>query len=247
MVFTVADFDDFARLLGEHPEWREKLRPLILGEELLVIPSRMDRVEAALLTLTERVDRLTERVDRLTERVDRLTERVEQLTQRVDQLSQDVRSITVTVAGILARMDRMDGRMGNIEGQLLETRFEQNLPNWVRNFVRKPTRVHADDVAQIEQAVADGTLTESDADHLAALDSLIRGLGIEDGEETYLAVELSFTVNAEDVERAESRANMLKRAGLRARPFVGGYRISPAAESMLEERGVLVSLRRVPA
>ena len=240
MVFTVADFDDFARLLGEHPEWRERLRPLILGEELLVIPSRMDRVEAALLTLTERVDRLTERLDRL-------TERVEQLTERVDQLSQDVRSINVTVAGILARMDRMDGRMGNIEGQLLETRFEQNLPNWVRNFVRKPTRVHADDVAQIEQAVADGTLTESDADHLAALDSLIRGLGLEDGEETYLAVELSFTVNAEDVERAESRANMLKRAGLRARPFVGGYRISPAAESMLEERGVLVSLRRAPA
>ena len=240
MAFTVADFDDFSRLLSEHPEWRERLRPLILGEELLQVPSRMGRVEAALLTLTERVDHFALGMDRLAERMDELTKRVDQLTQSVGDLS-------VTVANNLARTDKIDGRMGNIEGQLLESLFDHNIPNWVRRFVRKPTRVYSDDLAQVEQAVASGTLTEGDADNLAALDALVRGIDRADGEETYLAVELSFTVNAEDVERADNRATLLKRAGLRARPFVGGYRISPAAEGMLDERGVLVSLRRVPA
>ena len=179
--------------------------------------------------------------------MDRVEAALERLTERVDQLIVQVQTLNTTMSGILARMDRMDGRMGNIEGQLLETRFEQNLPHWVRQFVRKASRVHADDLGQIELAVANGVLSEADADNLAALDSLVRGIARDDGEETYLAVELSFTINAEDVERADSRATMLKRAGLRARPFVGGYRISPAAEGMLDERGVLVSLRRVPA
>jgi len=46
VAFTVVDFQDLLKLLSDHPEWRAQLRPLVLGEEVLAIPSRMDRVEA---------------------------------------------------------------------------------------------------------------------------------------------------------------------------------------------------------
>lgn len=75
----------------------------------------------------------------------------------------------------------------------------------------------------------------------------MRGFEPGSGDESYLAVELSHTINAEDVERADDRARLLGLLGLKARTFVGGYRITQAAESMSDGRGVLVTLRRLPA
>jgi hypothetical protein len=120
VAFTVEDFQDLVRLLEEHPEWRAQLRPVILGEEILAIPSRMDRVEAALLSVTERLDKLTERVDALTLAVRALTERA----------------------------DRADGRMGNIEGQLLELRYDQRAKTWFSEWLRRPTMVGTDDLEE---------------------------------------------------------------------------------------------------
>ena len=237
MAFTVSDFEDLVRLLGEHPEWQARLRPVILGEEILQIPGRMDRVEAAL-------ERTGERIDQLTVRMDQLTVRMDELAVRMDQLSDDVQAY---VQATVERTNRMEGRMGNIEGELLEIKFSQKPGNWVRKFMSKPVDVSVDEVEALHRAVASGALSDEDIETLASLDAILRGVDVEDGAESYLAVELSHTVNAEDVERAEERANLLKRAGLRARPFVGGYNISTAAEGMLAERGVLVQLRRQPA
>lgn len=226
MSFTVDDFQDLMKLLSDHPEWRAQLRPVVLGEEMLAIPSHMDRVEAAL-------DRLTERVDALTVRLDRLTERVDQLT--------------VSVQAIAPRMDRMDGRMGNIEGELLETRFDRNMPQWILDYVQRPVRIYVDDLEAIAAAVAKGLLSHDERRDISMLDSMVRGFDTGDGEETVLAVELSATINAEDVERADSRRMLLKTAGVRARALVCGYGITQAAESMADDRGVLVTLRRRPA
>lgn len=240
MAFTVEDFQDLVKLLSEHPEWRAQLRPVVLGEEVVAIPSRMDRVEAALDRLTERVDALAVRLDRLTERVDDLTLRLDRLTERVDQL-------TLAVQGIAQRMDRMDGRMGNIEGELLETRFDRNMPQWVLDYVQRPVRVYVDDLDALSSAVSAGLLTPEERRDIAMLDSMVRGLDVADGDETVLAVELSATIASADVERAEQRTSLLNRAGVRAKALVCGYGITQAAESMADGRGVLVSIRRRPA
>ncbi len=240
MSFTVDDFTGLVKLLTEHPEWRAQLRPVVLGEEILAIPSRMDRVEAALDRLTERVDDLTVGLDRLTERVDDLTVRLDRLTDRVDQL-------TLAVQGIAQRMDKMDGRMGNIEGELLETRFDRNMPQWVLDYVRRPVRIYVDDLDAISSAVSSGLLTQAERRDIAMLDSMVRGSDVADGDDTVLAVELSATIDSGDIERAEQRANLLNKTGVRARALVCGYGITQAAESMADDRAVFVSIRRRPA
>ncbi len=48
MAFTVADFEDLVRLLEEQPEFRARLRSLILGPEWQSEPSRLDRIEPVL-------------------------------------------------------------------------------------------------------------------------------------------------------------------------------------------------------
>ena len=226
MSFTVDDFQDLVKLLTDNPEWRAQLRPVVLGEEVLAIPSRMDRVEAAL---------------------DRLTERVDDLTVRLDRLTEEVRALTTAVQAIGQRMDKMDGRMGNIEGELLETRFDRNMPQWVLDYLQRPVRVYVHDFEAISAAVSSGLLTQDDRRDIAMLDSLVRGIDTADGEETVLAVELSTTINSEDIERADSRKTLLKTAGVRAKALVCGYAITQAAESLADDRGVLVTLRRRPA
>ncbi len=115
------------------------------------------------------------------------------------------------LTALTGRVDAMERHLDNVEGELLEIKFHQNMPNWVRHYLKRPARVFVDDIPGLEDAIADGVITEA------------------------------------DVERADERAKLLARLGLRARPFVAGYRITRAAESMTDDRGVLVSLRRQPA
>jgi len=53
MAFTVNDYYDLVRLLREHPEWKEELRNLLLGEEILSLPRMMKE-------LISRIDELAE-------------------------------------------------------------------------------------------------------------------------------------------------------------------------------------------
>ena len=54
MAFTIEDFEDLRRLLAEHPEWRAELRPLILGDEFLQVPERLNRIDERLARISVR-------------------------------------------------------------------------------------------------------------------------------------------------------------------------------------------------
>jgi len=43
MAFTIEDFRDLVRILEQKPEWRAELRRLLLTEELLALPERVER------------------------------------------------------------------------------------------------------------------------------------------------------------------------------------------------------------
>ncbi|HML96848.1 MAG TPA: hypothetical protein PKD75_00055 [Tepidiformaceae bacterium] len=331
MAFTLTDFTDLVRLLSEHPEWRAQLRPLILGEQVLEIPSRMDRVEGTLgrvadrleqvgermgqlavrmdqltgrvdqltervdqlavrmdqlavrmeqltgrvdqlaermdqltervdqlavrmeqLTvrvdqLTERVDQLAKRMDQLTGRVDQLAVRMDQLTGRVDQLAEQVDQLTSAVRAMVERQDRVDGELANIRGDLLEARFERNLGNWLREWARRPRKVLVDDLALLDEALAGGLVTEDEVRQIAALDFLVQGRDRDTARELFFAVEVSHTVNTESVERAATRAAILRKAGYEARGLVTGHRISETAEALAERLGTAVALVRTAA
>lgn len=234
MAFTVNDFEDLIGLLAEHPEWRERLRPLVVGEELVGVPGRLDRIEANLEAVTVRLDRLTERVDQLTMRVDQLTMRVDQLTAAVQQL--------------VVRADRADGRLGNIEGLLLESRYDRNLDNWLGAYAARPQLVSFRVLDKVTEAIRAGEISPGQISRLRDLDLLVRG-GSPDsaGEDLLLAVEISNSIDKDDLRRAKEAAEILQRVGYRARAVVGGYRIHPAAEADAAGLDVVVDLHRPPA
>ncbi len=132
MAFTVADFEDLLRLLSDHPEWRAQLRPVVLGEEFLQVPSRLDRVDDRLGTVEDQLRLINARMDALDQRMGALEKEMAAFRERMDAFEK--------------RMDRMDGRMGNIEGQLLEIRYERQLGSWFSRWLKKPERVSTSDL-----------------------------------------------------------------------------------------------------
>ena len=296
MAFTVSDIDDLVRLLAEHPEWRARLRPLILGDEMLQIPTHMDRVEAALERSTERMDRIeaalgnltaaadrsTERMDRIeatleavgrrvqdltaaadrsTERMDRIeatiehltaaadrsTERMDRIEATIEHLSQEISRLAAAILDLTRRSDRTDGELGNIRGDLLEMKFDRNIGNWLRTWMRKPRKVEMDDLDLLDSAVSQGSVTEQEAAQVAALDAVVQGRDRVTMAEFMLAIEISQTINVDDVDRANRRAEILRRAGYDVLPFVLGYRITDQAADYAHGVGAIVSLLRPAA
>lgn len=228
MAFTVGDFDDLVRLLSEHPEWQERLRSVIFRQDMLELPSRvsgiesrLDRIEGFLERMAGRQEEFDRRMVGFAERQEAVERRLETVESQLQQLVEQIGLLTDAVASHNQRMNRMDGRMGNIEGQLLEIRYHNRARNWLSRYVRKAEVVSIDDLELLESAVTDGTLAPSEVDRLRDVDMLVRGRA-DDGDVLLLAIEVSQTINREDVDRANEHALVLRRAGYSARPLVGG-------------------------
>ncbi len=69
MPFTVSDFEDLVRLLYEHPEWRERLRSVILPEEILTLPQLVRENSEAISRLEKAVAELVEAQKRTEEQL----------------------------------------------------------------------------------------------------------------------------------------------------------------------------------
>src|SRR5438876_11054405 len=68
MTLTIEDFRDLVRILEEKPEWRAEMRRLILTDELLALP---ERVERGFLELTEAAKRHDEQIAEMRAQMDR--------------------------------------------------------------------------------------------------------------------------------------------------------------------------------
>ncbi|MBI2767111.1 MAG: hypothetical protein HYX53_14530 [Chloroflexi bacterium] len=89
-------------------------------------------------------------------------------------------------------------------------------------------------------------MTQAEVDSLRDLDLIFLGSDREAaGAETAIALEVSYTINPDDVERAATRADILRRAGYRSIPLVGGDWLADDARPLAEQYGVRVDLRRL--
>src|SRR5262249_10829285 len=111
MAFTVNDFQDLLRLLRQHPEWRDQLRDVLLGDELLGLPATVARLVAALEQLTEEVRRRPQRMEAVEGRLERVEETLAEHGQRLDRME-----------GTLVRQD---AKLGDLSGYVLEQRVRE--------------------------------------------------------------------------------------------------------------------------
>jgi len=242
---AINTIEDLVRIMDEHPEWVEAMRVRLLSREVLELPRTIailtETVESFAASTNKRLDTIEGRLDQHDARFDAVDARFDAVDARFDAVD--------------ARFDAVDARFESVD-----SRFEsvENSIQKLRNEVAPIKAAHARNAA-IEDALAIAgdlglrqakTLTReeiweisesADTSDISTGDlrsfrraDLILEAADNDGEACYIAVEVSFTANGRDTDRAIRNAEFLGRfTGKRSIAAVAGlYRDNRIDEAL---------------
>jgi len=168
------------------------------------------------------VDALAEDLRVLTARVDALTTQVSKLTLKMEEISMDV---------------------SDLKGDSLERRYRERAHAYFSGIMRGIHTLSQDEVVRlVEEGRERGSISEDEADEILWSDAIVKGRSRDTGEETYLAIEISWGIRDEDIRRAAERAEILRKLGFKSLPVVAGKAISEKARREALQMKVLIVL-----
>ena len=245
--------EDLVRVLDENPTWLEALRARLLTRELLDLPQQIaalasevrefkaqveafvsetrefrTKVEAFVASTDRRFDAVDRRFDAVDKRFDAVDKRFDAVDRRFDAVDK--------------RFDAVDGRIGRLQSDLGPIKAAH---------ARAAALREADLIAEHNGLTFVRTLTDADVkavmqagDTAGIANSELRSFRFADliveardgsGESCYMAVEISFTANGRDTNRAIRNAEFLKRFTSRpAYAVVAGLRHDDRIRDRLE-------------
>jgi hypothetical protein len=233
MPFELRDFQDLVRLLREHPDWREELRALLLTQELLTLPGLVRELGETVAHLADRMDQLTETVAHLAEEQRRLAEEQRRMAEEQRRLAEEQRLLT-------EGHQRFEVQMGQMRGWFLEERYRTHAPAYFGRLLRQVQPEHmgrlADDLRE--------RLEEGELEEVLLADLILTGRLPTTAEPSaiWVVLEVSTTVDRRDVERAQRRAALLRRARYPAVAVAGGTEATVGARQAASETGVALLL-----
>ncbi len=195
--YEIRTFGDFIRVLLFKPEWLEFLRSIILTHELIELPRVFQEfLEKEFRPLKEDVRVLKEDVRELKVRVDKLEQDVEVLKRDVEILKKD--------------MAYIKGEFGRFKGSDFERKICERYYAYFGRALKKLKRIQMEEILPLlDEAEEAGLITEDEADEIRRLDLILQGVIKSTGKKVVLAVEVSYSLYGDDLERALRRANFL--------------------------------------
>lgn len=173
------------------------------------------------LRLPEVFHRQVERLGALEQGQQRLTESVEQLAQSVQQLTEDQQRLTQGLQQLTGSHQRLTGQVGNLRGHSYEEKCSEQIELvMVDHFanIALADRSNINDL--LLQGRRDGSLTRHQFDQGRVVDIIARGAPIGEQSEIQAVVEVSVTINEQDVHNARRRAVLLQNlTGANTRAF----------------------------
>ncbi len=232
MSFTVEDFRDLLGILQQRPEWRTELRRWMLSEDFLALPE-------AVRELAEAQRRTEERIGQLVQVQDGLARQVSDLGQHYEALARKLTQLVEQVERLVEVQTRMSTDLERLKGSDLERRYRERAPAYFGRLVRKAHALsHEELAALLDDAVAQGTLSDADEDEVLEVDVVVRGRQRDTQQELFLVVEISWGVGIQDVERAVERAALLARTGVPAVPVIAGSWVTHDAQAAARDKKV---------
>lgn len=217
---TINSQDDFLRALDENPQWREAVRSRILGEELMQLPARFNAFVERVEAFMERTEAFMHRTEEFMVRMQRFVEQQSAINDRMIQRMDRLESDSSNMKGEYARLKAVEDARGMAEDMGLE-------------YIRTLTK---DDLAQIAgKALSRESLRER-RDQLRSFRNADLVFETRDGAATkYVAIEISFTADHRETDRAERNAELLTEfTGDAAVPAVASVRNDKYVERQVE-------------
>ena len=216
---TINTIEDLLRLLDENPEWLEALRARLLTRELLELPQIVADLSAEVKALAAATN------------------------ARFDKVEGDIESLS---AATNARFDKVErgiqslrDDMGPLKAGHARNAAERNAAAIVGDMGLRLAKVVTQvDLYAIADHVDTSDIPTNEMRSFRRADLVIEATG-ERGETCYVAVEISFTANGRDTERAIRNAEFLTRfTGKNARAAVASARIDRRIRKLVDSGAV---------
>ena len=238
MTTTITDIAGLVRILNEQPEWRDTIRAILLGRELLELPQQF----AEFVRVTEENNRL------VAERLDRLEDHVAGMKGDMIGLKADMADMKEWRGETTLRLDRIEGRLGNLEGAELERRVHSDIANIaarrldlnrVRVIKSRIVLLSTEFLDAIEDAVEQGLITDDQGYRLGMTDIIISARRRSDRQDVHAAIEVSRSIADRDITRASERGQSLSAIlGTPAISAVIGGNIGPPQQELADSLNV---------
>ena len=215
----VSTSEDLLNLLREDAHFYEQVRRLILTDELINLPARFT-------AFTERVDGFIANQEQFNANQEQFNDRVDARFDRVD-----------------ARFDRVDARFDRMEADLsyFKNRFSES------QVVKEAAAIAMAMGCTLERVVGNselaqmcrhtdaGALRRGDLVSFTLADLVLKVSDEQDGRQ-FIAVEISYTADRRDTDRARRNADYITRfTGQPALAVVASVRNDQATQSLIDE------------
>jgi chromosome segregation ATPase len=234
---TKAEFRELNETVGRLADAQERTEKRVaeLAEGQASLSAAQVRTEAQVAELTKaqvrtetQVAELTKAQARTEAQVAELTKaqahtevRLAELTVAQTQTQTELAELTRVVRTLVVNGERQATRLDAVLGRTFEIQFRDRITAYLGRLMRRGKLLRNDEVLDsIEQAV-----DVREADEVLRADAIASGL--IDGVASHVVVEVSVACGVDDIDRAERRAGILRKAGLPAVPLVACEVISP--------------------
>ena len=258
---NISDIQDLVRILEQRPEWRSELQRILLTQELMETPARLNRLTETVEKLSATVDTLSQNVAGLTEAgsvlqqhaeatnrwLDSIESRLDNIEGGLDKLEDTVAALVQHAEATNRRLDsidttikRLDGSVGDLKGHFASLSARENavVITTLLDFEWRRTLELHEPVVFWQTAQRQG-LTEGvsygDKRSFWEADVIIEAL-TDDGQNCYIVVEASYTADSRDTNRAIRNAEFLTRfTGVRSFPAIASTRIDNDIADLVKE------------
>ena len=228
--YIIKEFEDLLNLLRERPDYLEKLRVLILTKELLELPMKFEEFR-------NEVNRRFDEVDKRFEEVDR---RLEALEKGQEEIKEKLKEHDKEIEEIKQKLDRHEKSIQELKGWQLEHKVRMNICAYVGKYIKKCRIKDKSEMAdELDEYVEKNIINEIERDDVLLLDILVSGISKETKEEIFIAIEISYKIGNNDIERVIKRKEILERVYKKEIiPFIIGKEISDKTKNQLKKLSI---------
>jgi len=214
----------------------------VLKQDVDVLKQDVDVLKQDVDVLKQDVDVLKQDVDTLKQDVTVLKQDVAILKQDVAILKQDVAILKQEVAILKQDVAYLKGEFGRFKGKDFERTIRERYYAYFGRLLRKTKLIPIEDLLpKLDELEESGVITEEERMSILQVDIVLRGEIKSTKKAVVLAVEVSYSLFEDDLERAEERARILAHV-LKEEviPCVVTVEVKEDVEKMADEKGILV-------
>ena len=229
---TINTMEDLLRLLDENPEWLEALRSRLLTREMLEMPQTLARfIEAT----NQRFDALEQRMGGVESDVAEMKGDIKTLQSEGQSMRSDIQSLQATTARIERNVQRISTDVGNLRASHARNAAERQAYFIAQDMgLRYVDTLSGEQLGRIIDENDTSDLAMGDLRSFRRADLVIRALEGR-ARPCYIAVEISYTANGRDTDRAIRNAGLLTRfTGVPAYPAIAGVHLDDRVKQVVD-------------